>query len=236
MGSESLDILAVGVHPDDVELSCSGTLMQAIDQGKRCGVMHLTRGEMGTRGTADLRMKESKAAAEKMGVHALIQLDLKDCRIHNDEESRMKIIEVIRTYKPGIVLCNAVNDRHPDHGHAAALVADACFYSGLEKIKTRLAPHRPQQIFHYAQDRLILADLVIDITPYMKKKLEVIQCYASQFYDPNSQEPETSISRKDFLAQVEGKCRAYGREIGVEFGEAYSAARPIGVRDLSHLY
>lgn len=236
MASDKLDILAVGVHPDDIELSCSGTLLSALSLGKRCGVLHLTRGEMGTRGTPELRLKESKAAAEMMGVHARIQLDLRDCFIVNDEGSRLNIIEVIRTYRPDVVLCNAVNDRHPDHGNAARLVADACFYAGLEKIKTKLPPHRPRQVYHYSQDRLLIADLVVDITLYMHKKLEVIQCYSSQFFNPGSEEPETSISRKDFIAQLEGKARAYGREIGVEFGEAFSTSRPIGVRDLTQLF
>ncbi|MCC7301942.1 MAG: bacillithiol biosynthesis deacetylase BshB1 [Bacteroidia bacterium] len=241
MENKPLDILAIGVHPDDVELSCSGTLLREIAAGKRCGVLHLTHGEMGTRGTAALRLKESDAASKLMGLHVHEQLDMKDCGIVNDAPSRTAIIRILRKYRPRIVLGNTLSDRHPDHGHAGNLISESCFYSGLEKLETSYEgktqkAFRPQLVLHYAQDHLLMPDLITDISPYMKQKLEVIMCYASQFYSPGSSEPETSISRKDFLLQVEGRARTYGRQIGVEFGEAYTCIRPLGVTDISAVF
>ena len=235
-----LDILAVGIHPDDVELGCSGTLMRELSLGKKCGILHLSKGEMGTRGTAELRIKESRAAAKLMGVTILEQLDLSDCNFTNDADSRLKIIRVIRQYQPQIVLCGALSDRHPDHGRSGKMVAESCFYSGLAKIitewegKNQMA-FRPKAVYHYAQDRVVVPHFVVDISAYMQKKLEVIQCYSSQFYNAASKETETPISGKDFLQLVEGKAKVYGREIGVEFGEAFVSERPLGVNTLSLL-
>ncbi len=229
MTANKLDILAIGIHPDDVELGCGGTLLREIANGKKCGVLHLTKGEMGTRGTAEIRMKESLTAGKMMGVQVVEQLDLKDCLFENNEGSRKEIIQVIRKYRPRVVLCNTLSDRHPDHGRAGRLISDACYYSGLSKLKTDQDPYRPIAVYHYAQDRVLVPDLVVDITPYFQKKMEVIKCYSSQFFDPSSKEPATPISGKDFMAQIESKARVYGREIGVEYGEAFTTERALGI-------
>lgn len=232
-----VDILAIGVHPDDVELSCSGTILKHLALGKKVGILDLTLGELGTRGNAEIRTKEAMASAKILGVNFREQLKLRDGFFENNEASQRAIITTIRKYQPEIVLCNAISDRHPDHGRAAQLTADACFYSGLVKIVTtennkQQDCWRPKAVYHYIQDQFITPDFVVDITEYIHKKHESIMAFSSQFYDPNSKEPETPISSKDFLESVNAKMMVTGRQIGVKFAEGFTTNRYIGVKNL----
>jgi N-acetylglucosamine malate deacetylase 1 len=229
----NIDILAFGAHPDDVELSCSGTLLKHISIGYSVAIADLTRGELGTRGNATLRKKEAELAAKIMGVKHRENISLPDGFF---EISLLKVITVIRKYKPKIVLTNALKDRHPDHGRGAKLVSEACFLSGLVKIKTgKQEPHRPLAVYHYIQDRYIQPDFVVDITPFIDKKMEAIKAYSSQFYNPNSKERETPISAKNFFDYVKQKHREYGRFINVEFAEGFVKSRALGVEDILSL-
>ncbi len=236
-----LDILAIGIHPDDVELSASGTLLKHIALGKKAGILDLTRGELGTRGSAALRTEEAMKSSKILGLTAREQLTLADGFFENNETAQKHIIQAIRKYKPEIVLCNAVSDRHPDHGRAAKLTSDACFYSGLVKIETRgednalQAAWRPKAIYHYIQDHFIEPNLVIDITPYMEKKMESIFAFSSQFYDPNSKAPETPISGKNFMENVKAKAALFGRAINCDYAEGFTVERYIGVENLFDL-
>lgn len=235
-----LDILAIGVHPDDVELSASGTILRHIALGKAVGILDLTKGELGTRGNALLRTKEATIAAEILGVSVREQLDLADGFFENNKSNLLPIIQVIRKYQPEIVLCNAVSDRHPDHGRAAKLCSDACFYSGLSKIETfdetvNQMAWRPKSVYHYVQDNFTEPDFVVDITPYIDKKMESIMAYSSQFYNPNSNEPETPISSKSFIETVKAKSRIFGRAIHCDYAEGFTVNRYIGVNNLFDL-
>lgn len=235
-----VDILAIGVHPDDVELSCSGTILKHIAAKKKVGILDLTRGELGTRGTPEIRTKEAKKAAKILGVSFREQLNMADGFFRNNEKFQLEIIEKIRQYQPEIVLCNAVSDRHPDHARAAKLVSDSCFYSGLVKIETKHGKSkqkawRPKAVYHYIQDNFIHPDFVIDITKFMDKKMEAIMAFESQFYNPNSKEPETAISGKDFIEAVKAKNSIFGRCIGVRYAEGFTADKTIGVNSLFHL-
>jgi bacillithiol biosynthesis deacetylase BshB1 len=239
-----VDILAIGVHPDDVELSCCGSLLKHIDQGKTVGLLDLTRGELGSRGSAALRDTEAAASALKMGAIFRKNLGMADGFLQYTQENLLKIIEIIRWCQPEVVLCNAPDDRHPDHGRSAKLEADACFYSGLLKIETNLdgmpQQHwRPKAVYHYIQDKDLVPSFVVDITPYMEKKLDLILTFRSQFFLPGAaeyqNEPATPISGQDFFEFVKAKCRAFGRPIGVEFAEGFIAARTPGVQSLFDL-
>ncbi|MBL7828167.1 MAG: bacillithiol biosynthesis deacetylase BshB1 [Saprospiraceae bacterium] len=236
-----IDILAIGIHPDDVELSCSGTLLRHAEQGKSFGILDLSQGELGTRGTAALRKKEAALAAEILGSKFREILDLPDGLFSHTPENWLKIVKVIRTYRPEIVLCNAIDDRHPDHGRAAKMVQDACFYAGLAKISTvdqQGLPQekwRPKAVYHYIQDKQLTPDFVVDITPYKNKKMEAILAFSSQFYISGNAEPDTPISGKDFIDFMEAKMRVFGRSIGVEFAEGFTCARVPGVSDLFDL-
>jgi bacillithiol biosynthesis deacetylase BshB1 len=230
-----VDILAVGAHPDDVELSSSGTLLKHIAAGKTAGILDLTRGELGTRGTPELRREEAMKAAEVLGVLFRDMMDLRDAFFDGGEAEMMAVLKKIREYRPEIVLCNAKEDRHPDHGRAAKLVAEACFYSGLAKIETGQEPWRPKAVYHYIQDRFVQPDFVVDVTPFVDKKLEAIKCFSSQFYDPKSKEPQTPISTEAFMEYVKARMRVQGRDIGVDFAEAFTVDRTIGVDDLLSL-
>ncbi len=235
-----IDILAIGVHPDDVELSCAGTILKHIALKKKVGMLDLTLGELGTRGSAEIRTKEAKKAAKILGVSFREQLDMADGFFANDEKHQTQIIEIIRKYQPEIILCNAVSDRHPDHGRAAKLVADACFYSGLVKIETKQGKKsqqawRPKAVYHYIQDNFIHPDFVIDITKHMDKKMEAIHAFESQFYNPNSKEPATAISSPEFMEAVKAKSSIFGRSIGVRYAEGFTVNRTIGVDSLFHL-
>lgn len=235
-----LDILAIGVHPDDVELSCSGTILKHIAQGKKVGILDLTIGELGSRGSGKLRLIEAKNAAKVLGVEVRENLGLADGFFRNDKESQAEIIKIIRKYKPEIVLANAIKDRHPDHGRASKLISEACFYSGLVKIETELAGKkqekwRPTAVYHYIQDKFIKPDFVVDVTAFVDKKIEAIQCFSSQFFDPNSNEPQTPISGEKFLDFIKARMMQYGREINVKYAEGFSSERYIGVEDLLKL-
>ena len=235
-----IDILAIGVHPDDVELGCSGTIAKHVALGKKVGILDLTLGELGTRGNAELRTKEAMTSAEILGVSLRTQLNCKDAFFVNDEIHLKQIIEIIRKHKPEIVLCNAINDRHPDHGKAAKLVSDACFYSGLIKIETshngkNQEAWRPKAVYHYIQDYYIHPDFVIDITNFIDDKHKSIMAFASQFYNPNSQEPETPISSKNFLENLNSKMTIWGRAIGVRYAEGFTVNRYPGVNNLFDL-
>lgn len=236
-----LDILAVGVHPDDVELSCSGTLLRQIAYGNIVGILDLSRGELGSRGSAEIRDIESRKAQLMMGAAIRENAGMEDGFFEHNEINIRKIIKVIRKYRPEIVLANALDDRHPDHGRAAKLTADACFLSGLRKIETigddgiQQEAWRPRFLYHYMQDRSLKPDFVVDITPFSEKKMELIMAYSSQFYNPQSGEPETPISDMNFLQSVQAKDRVFGRLLGVEFAEAFNASRTVGIRDLFDL-
>jgi bacillithiol biosynthesis deacetylase BshB1 len=230
-----VDILAIGAHPDDVELSCSGTLLKHIALGKTAGILDLTKGEMGTRGNAEIRTQEAQKAAGILGVKFRKQLDLKDCFFENNKEHQLEIIKVLREYKPQIVLCNAIADRHPDHGRAARLVADACFYSGLAKLETGQQPWRPKAVYHYIQDNFVHPHLVVDVSDFADKKREAIMAFSSQFFNPASKEPQTPISSPEFLESLFAKMSVWGRSIGVRYAEGYTTTRYPGVNNLFDL-
>jgi len=241
----TVDILAVGVHPDDVELSGCGTLLRHAELGYSFGLLDLTRGELGTRGSGEIRTREAYNAAEMMGAKFRENLDMPDGFMTYGEENLRKIITVLRRCQPKIVLANALGDRHPDHGRAARLIADACFYSGLMKIETLGDDGQPQErwrpeaVYHYIQDRNRKPDFVVDISEHIKKKMEIIRCYRSQFDDhvpgEYSEEVSTPISGSDFLAFIEAKCRSFGREAGYEYAEGFEVTRYPGVEDLFDL-
>ncbi len=237
-----IDILAIGAHPDDIELSCVGTLLKHIDMGHKVGLLDLTKGELGSRGSGALRLKEAEAARKLIKAKTRENVGLKD-GFFDLEKSIMKLIPYIRKYQPEIVLANAISDRHPDHGRAAELIRRACFLSGLKKIKTtakgskKAQKHwRPKHVFHYIQDRYSKPDFVIDITPYMERKIEIIQAYGSQFYNPKEakykNEAQTPISGKLFLDNQYAKASVYGRNIGVEYAEGYHYDRALGIKSL----
>jgi bacillithiol biosynthesis deacetylase BshB1 len=235
-----LDILAFAAHPDDVELAASGTVMAHIALGKKVGIVDLTRGELGTRGSAELRDQEAAASSKILGVSARENLRFRDGFFINNEEHQLKVIEMIRKYQPSVVLCNSEFDRHIDHGRGAALVHDACFLSGLRKIETvhngeAQTVWRPKAIYHYIQDYHTRPDIIVDITPYFERKVQSIRAFTSQFYDPNSKEPESPISGKEFLHFIDGRAREFGRLINVPYAEGFTVKRPMGTRDLTQL-
>lgn len=235
-----VDILAIGVHPDDIELACCGTLLHHIKMGKTIGLLDLTCGELGSRGSGEIRLQEATKASEMMGAAVRGNLEMQDGFFEYSKTNVLKIIEILRLMRPEIVLANAVSDRHPDHGRAAKLVADACFYAGLRRIETEWEgvaqqEWRPKNVYHYIQDHNLKPDFVVDIAPYMDRKMEIIQAYKTQFYDPESTEPETPISGKDFLTFIRAKAATYGRAAGFSYGEGFTVARPIGVTNLFDL-
>jgi bacillithiol biosynthesis deacetylase BshB1 len=235
-----LDILAFAAHPDDVELSCSGTIMKHIAAGKKVGIVDLTEGQLGSRGSVELRYKEAKAASEIMGLHARENLQMEDGFFQNDPAHQRLVIKMLRKYRPEIVLANATSDRHPDHGRGSVLVSEACFYSGLRRIETELdgvaQEHwRPKAVYHYIQDRYMEPDFVVDISEHIEAKGKCIAAYSSQFFDPKSAEPETPISSKDFMDFIEARARQYGRSINAKYGEGFIVERPMGVADITSL-
>lgn len=230
-----VNILAFGVHPDDVELGCSGTLIAAVAQGKKVAVIDLTRGELGTRGTAETRDVEAANAAKIMGVHARENLQMADGFFQNDENNIKKVVTVIRKYQPEIVLCNAPEDRHPDHGRSAKLVADAAFLSGLRKIETTLSNEaqkewRPHYVFHYIQDRYLKPDFLFDISDEYAQKIKAVLCYTTQFNSTDTSEPQTYISTPDFLDVIKARALMFGKRIGVKYAEGYLTTKMIGVK------
>lgn len=235
-----LDILAFGVHPDDVELGCAGTLMVALAEGKKVGIIDLTRGELGTRGTVETRAQEAAAAAQIIGLTIRENLGMRDGFFVNDEAHQLMLIQCIRKYRPEIVLCNALSDRHPDHARAAKLVADSCFYAGLTKIKTRQDEReqdawRPKNVFHYTQDRLLKPDFLIDISAHFERKLAAVKAYATQFYNPEFAGPETYISSPAFLQSLIGRHQLWGKMIGVDYAEGFQSEKAIGIHSLDGL-
>ena len=231
-----VDILAIGAHPDDVELGCGGTLAKLISEGKKAAIVDLTQGELGTRGTNITRAQEAASASEILGISARENLKMKDGFILNSEEYQIQIVKMIRKYQPEIVLANAVDDRHPDHAKAAKLVSDACFLSGLVKIETELDGEnqkqwRPKQVFHYIQWKHITPDFVIDISDFMEKKIEACLAYKTQFYDPDSKEPMTPIATKDFLESLTYRAQDLGRLSGVEFAEGFTTEKLLAFKN-----
>jgi bacillithiol biosynthesis deacetylase BshB1 len=235
-----LDILAFGAHPDDVELGCSGTIAKEVSLGKKVGIIDLTRGELGTRGSVEIRNSESAKASEILGVVVRENLDMRDGFFVNDETHQLKVIEMIRKYQPEIVLCNAITDRHIDHGKGSKLVSDACFLSGLRQIKTELNGEaqeawRPKVVYHYIQWQNIEPDFVVDISDFIGKKMESVLAYGSQFYDPNSKEPVSPITSKNFLDSVKYRAQDLGRLVGVEYAEGFTTERYLAVNSLGDL-
>lgn len=230
-----LDILAIGAHPDDVELGCGATIAKEVAQGKKVGILDLTRGELGTRGSAELRDVESARAAEILGAAVRENLAFADGFFVNDKAHQLEIIKMIRKYRPEIVLCNAVDDRHIDHGKGSKLASDACFLSGLVKIDTGQEAWRPKQVYHYIQWKHIEPDFVVDVSGFIKTKAEAVSAYASQFFDPGSKEPETPISSRNFLDSITYRARDLGRIINVEHAEGFTAERHVAVRSLKDL-
>ncbi|MEO1485104.1 MAG: bacillithiol biosynthesis deacetylase BshB1 [Bacteroidota bacterium] len=235
-----LDILVFGAHPDDAELGAGGTIAKEIALGKKVGIVDLTRGELGTRGSAVIRDQEAAAAAKILGVSVRENLAYADGFFVNDKSHQMGIIQKIRQYQPDIVLCNAVDDRHIDHAKGSSLVSDACFLSGLVKIETKLEgnfqePWRPKVVYHYIQWKNLGPDFVVDVSGFIEKKREAILAYSSQFFDPNSDEPETPISSKNFLDSVEYRARDLGRLVGVSHAEGFTVERFVAVNSLDDL-
>ncbi|GGG43583.1 bacillithiol biosynthesis deacetylase BshB1 [Croceivirga lutea] len=237
-----LDILVFGAHPDDAELGAGGTIAKEVANGKKVGVVDLTRGELGTRGSAALRDKEAKKSAEILGLTIRENLEFADGFFSNDREHQLQIIKMVRKYKPEIVLCNAVDDRHIDHGKGSKLVSDACFLSGLIKIDTKLDgddewqnPWRPKLVYHYIQWKNLKPDFVVDISGYIEKKKESILAYSSQFFDADSEEPETPISSKNFLDSVSYRAQDLGRLVGVDFAEGFTVERFVAVDSITNL-
>ena len=235
-----LDILAFGAHPDDVELGCSGTIAKEVSLGKKVGIIDLTRGELGTRGSVEIRNSESAKASEILGVSVRENLNMRDGFFINDEAHQLKIIQMLRKYRPEIVLCNAIADRHIDHGKGSKLVSDACFLSGLVKIETELKGEkqqawRPKVVYHYIQWQNIEPDFVVDVSGFIDKKMESVLAYGSQFYDPNSKEPVTPIASKNFLDNIKYRAEDMGRLVGVEFAEGFTVERYLAVNSLGDL-
>jgi N-acetylglucosamine malate deacetylase 1 len=235
-----LDILAFGAHPDDVELGCSGTIAKEVSLGKKVGIIDLTRGELGTRGSVEIRNAESAKASEILGISARENLDMRDGFFVNDEEHQIKIIQMIRKYQPEIVICNAIDDRHIDHGKGSKLVSDACFLSGLRRIETELNGEnqeawRPKLVYHYIQWKNLEPDFVVDISDFIEIKKQAILAYSSQFYNPNTNEPESPISSKNFLDSVHYRAQDMGRIIGKDFAEGFTVERYLAVNSLSDL-
>ena len=236
----TLDILAFGAHPDDIELGCAGTLAKEISKGKTVGIIDLTQGELGTRGNAQTRKEEATEAAHILGISVRENLKFSDGFFTNDKSHQLEIIKKIRQYQPEIVLCNAIKDRHIDHGKGNQLVCDAIFLSGLVKIETHVngqpqEPWRPKQVYHYIQWQDITPDFVVDISGFMDKKLKAVFAYKTQFYDPDSQAPETPISSKNFTDSITYRARNLGRLVGTEYAEGFTAERYPAVDSLFKL-
>lgn len=235
-----LDILVIAAHPDDAELGCSGTILSHVAKGYKVGIVDLTQGEMGTRGTPEIRLQEAEEAGKILKLTARENLGFKDIYFLNDEAHQLKLIEVIRKYQPEIVIANAVTDRHPDHGKGSELASKACFMSGLRKIETSYngqnqEPWRPKFVYHYIQNNYINPDFIVDITPYWDEKIASIMAFKSQFFDPNSKEPSSFISDPEFLPFIESRARDFGHRIMTTYGEGFTVERYIGVDDLFDL-
>jgi bacillithiol biosynthesis deacetylase BshB1 len=230
-----VDLLVISAHPDDAEISAAGTIIKSVREGKIVSLVDLTQGERGTRGSADLRMIEAQKASQVMGTHFRENLELADCFFTETPENKMRVIDVIRKYRPEIVFTNSLRDRHPDHARAAKLVADCCFYAGLPKIETNHGAWRPRAVYHFNQDYYNRPDFVVDITAYMEQKIETLKSFSSQFFDPNSQEPKTPISGEEFFDFIKGRALDFGRFAGYQYAEGFVSSRPMGMRDVFSL-
>ena len=235
-----LDILVIAVHPDDAELCCSGTILKHIALGKKVGIVDLTRGELGTRGTAETRDEEAADSAKILGLHVRENLRMRDGFFQNDESHRLEVIKAIRKYQPEIILSNALEDRHPDHGRAGDLVYDSVFLSGLPKIETSIdavkqEAHRPKLLLQYIQDRYLKPDIIVDISDHMDKKIESIKAFKTQFYNPDVDGLQTYISSPEFFESVIGRSREFGKSIGTTFGEGFTSRKLLGVDSLFDL-
>jgi len=235
-----LDILAFGAHPDDVELGCGATIAKEVSLGKKVGVIDLTRGELGTRGSAEIRDKEAATAAKILGIHVRENLSFRDGFFINDEIHQLEVIKRIRKYKPEIVICNAVDDRHIDHSKGSKLVSDACFLSGLRRIQTTLdgveqEAWRPKIVYHYIQWKNIEPDFVVDVSDFMQQKLDAVMAYSSQFYDPNSKEPISPIATKNFTESIEYRAKDLGRLVFTDYAEGFTTERYVAVNSLADL-
>jgi len=235
-----LDILVFGAHPDDIELSCGATIAKEISLGKKVGMVDLTRGELGTRGSAELRDQEAADAARVLGVDIRENLRFRDGFFVNDEAHQLEVIKMIRKYRPDIVICNAVDDRHIDHGKGSKLVSDSCFLSGLMKIETAIEGEeqdawRPKLVYHYIQWKNLVPDFVVDVTGFMDKKVDSLMAYKSQFYDPNSTEPVTPIATKNFKESIHYRAADLGRLINTEYAEGFTVERYLAVNSLGDL-
>jgi N-acetylglucosamine malate deacetylase 1 len=236
-----LDILAIGSHPDDVELGCSGTLISEVQKGKKVGIVDLTQGELGTRGTIETRYQEAADAAKIIGLAARENLKMRDGFFRNDEEHQMQLIQVIRKYQPEIVIANILEDRHPDHGKGGWLAYDACFLSGLQQVKTKdeggneQEKWRPKMLLHYIQDRFYEPDFIYDISHVWEQRMESIKAYKTQFHNPESSEPQTYISSPDFLEALTARARLLGKRIGVKYAEGFLSKKNIGISSLDAL-
>jgi len=239
--SDKLDFLAFGAHPDDVELGCGATIAKLVSQGKKVGIVDLTRGELGTRGSSEIRTKETKEASKILGITIRENMDFKDGFFRNDKEHQLKIIQVIRKYQPDFVFCNAPDDRHIDHPKGSQLIVEASFLSGLTKINTddslgnAQMQWRPKNIYHYIQWKNLDPDFIFDVSGFHNTKMDAVKCYSSQFYDPKSKEPETPISTKNFMNFVQSRANDFGRLIGVEHGEGFISNRKLGFSSFEEL-
>ena len=235
-----LDILAIGAHPDDVELGCGATIAKEISLGKKVGILDLTRGELGTRGSAKIRDEESKKAADILGVELRENLAFADGFFVNDKKHQLEVIKIIRKYQPDIVLCNAADDRHLDHPKGSQLVSNACFLSGLRKIETidngeKQDAWRPKHVYHYIQWKNIEPDFVVEVNGFMDNKLEAVKAYSSQFYDPKSKEPTSPIASKNFLDSITYRAQDLGRIIGADYAEGFTTERFVAIDRLDDL-
>ncbi len=235
-----IDILAIGAHPDDVELSCGGTILKQISLGNKVAILDLTDGDLGTRGNGDIRRAEAEDSANILGLTERYRLHFRDGFFSEDEDHIREVVRILRLTRPKIVLCNAVDDRHPDHSKGASLVKKACFYSGLIKFVTEHEGQeqevwRPESIYHYIQFKYLRPDFIVDVTPFYEKKMEAIKAYKSQFYDPESDEPETLISSKEFLEFLDARSIEFGRIIGAKYAEGFNISRIPEVDDLNNL-
>jgi bacillithiol biosynthesis deacetylase BshB1 len=230
-----LDILVLAAHPDDAELGCGGTILKHVAIGHKVGVVDFTRGELGTRGTPETRIKEAADSAKILGLSVRENLGLPDGFFVNTKEHQLEVVKAIRKYQPDIVLANARYDRHPDHGRGSDLAFEACFLSGLAKVSTDQAPWRPKVMYHYIQSQFLTPDFVVDVSDFWEKKIEAIRAFRTQFHDPNSKEPDTFISSPAFMKLLESRGHEFGHGIGVKYGEGYTVRRYIGVNSLTDL-
>lgn len=226
-----LDALFFGAHPDDVELTSGATVAKMTSLGRKVGIVDFTRGEMGTRGTPEIRISEAEEAAKILGVEVRENLELPDSKLYNNEESRTAVIEVIRKYRPRLVVCPHLQDRHPDHSAAASTVHDAVFLSGLEKIDTGRTKHRPDKLFSYMSRYSFVPSFVVDVSDYYDRKMEAVACFKSQFHNPDSSEPETYISSPEFMDRLNARFRYFGALIGSDYGEPFLSLEAVRVND-----